>query len=87
MQNNNFDLAKLAAFWSLRVELTSKRRIANVAKCFSSILQICIILNDFNHKYEEMALREVLKSTCHDVLDVNGLTEIFKLYAKISEMR
>lgn len=87
MNNGNFDLAKLAAFWSLRDELMSKRRIANVAKCFSSVLHICIILNDFNQKYEEMALNEILKSTCHDVLDVDGLTQVFKLYAKISEMR
>lgn len=87
MKAGNFQLAKLAAFWSLKNVMMTKRKIGSVAKCFSSVFQICIISNDFNHKYETLALSEVLKSTCNDTVDVNALVEVVKMYGKILMMR
>lgn len=86
MRAGNFRLAKLAAFWSLKNVLMAKRRIGNIAKCFSSILQICIISNDVDHKLEAMALNEVLKSTCSDTIDAEALGEIVKLYRNLLKM-
>lgn len=87
MRAGNFQLAKLAAFWSLKNVLMTKRSIGNVAKCFSSVLQICIISNDVDHKFETIALSEVAKSTCNDAVDVNALKEIVKLYGECMKMR
>jgi hypothetical protein len=87
MKAGNFHLARLAAFWSLKNVLMTKRRIGNIAKCFSSVIQICIISNDVDHKFETMALSEVAKSTCNDTIDANALNEIVKLYGKCMEMR
>lgn len=87
MKAGNFKLAKLAAFWSLKNVLMTKRRIGNIAKCFSSVLQICIISNDVDHKFETIALSEVAKSTCNEMVDVNALNEIVKLYGTLLKMR
>lgn len=87
MKAGNFQLAKLAAFWSLKNVLMTKRRIEIIAKCFSSVLQICIISNDVDHKFETMALSEVMKSTCNDTVNVNALNEIVKFYGILLKIR
>lgn len=87
MRAGNFQLAKLAAFWSLKNVMMTKRKIESIAKCFSSVLQICIITNDVDHKFETIALSEVMKSTCNDTVDVNALNEVVKFYGTFLKMR
>lgn len=77
-----FDLAKLAAFWSLRNILKVERRISDVAMSFRSVL-IITALNGESNRFkwlEGEALKHLTASLFNSNMNVNGLIAAAKMY-------
>lgn len=87
MRIGNFKMAKLAAFWSLKKALCSRRSIARLAKCFANVINICIISNSIDVNLDIQAMNHVLRSICDDTLDSESLNNVLELYTKIMQLQ
>lgn len=87
MKIDNLNMAKLAAFWSLKDALRSKRRVGIIAKCFSNVIQICIISDDLNVNLDVKAINEIFQSISDDNLNAESLNYIVNLYAKVMQFK
>lgn len=87
MKIGDFKMAKLAAFWSLKDALRSKRRVGTIAMCFTNVIEICIILDENDVDYDVKAMNEIFRSICDDSLTAESLNYIVKLYAKVMQFK
>lgn len=79
------DLAKFAAFWSLRKILKVDRRVSDVAKCFRGAMNILSLTGEADKFVwlQEAALVQVAICLFNSVLDSDGLISITRMYISL----
>lgn len=87
MSIRDFNMAKLAAFWSIREALRSSRRVGIIAKGFTCVIEVSIISDNFKYKIDIKAITEIFRSICNDSLNAESLNYVVKLYGKIIEYK
>lgn len=81
-EKNEFELAKLAAFWSLRKILKYDRNFSDVARSFTNVLKIVFYTGGVEKFLwmQSAALVQVNWALFIDGLDLDGLRCVIKLY-------
>lgn len=77
-----YDLAKLAAFWSLRNALKYERKLPDVAAGFANVLKIAFLSGsaaDFLW-LQKASLTTVARTLFNDDVNLEGLTAVSRLY-------
>lgn len=77
-----YDLAKLAAFWSLQQSLKFSRTIADIARSFANAMTIVFFVDDANDFLwlQQAALVQTVRTLFCDDLNLWSLTEVTKMY-------
>lgn len=81
-EEKQFDLAQLAAFWSLEMILKHERKFRDVARSFSNVVKI-IYRTSSVHSFlwlQKVALEEVTRTLFIDEMNLEGLTALIELY-------
>lgn len=85
LAKNELHLAKLAAFWSLQKILKVELKIQNVAKSFSMMLKVLRVTGESTEYQwiQEAAVVQTSRALFSSELNLNGLTEIARVYMEI----
>jgi hypothetical protein len=84
-EKKQFDLAKLAAFWSLQKILKFERNFSDVTRSFGNILKIVFITGSVDEFLwlPTGALEQVARTLFVDDVSLKGLTNMAKLYNEL----
>lgn len=82
LNTQQHELAKLAAFWSLRKIFKVDRRVSDVAKCFENVMNILSLTEETNKFVwlQEAALIQVSTCLFNSVLDSDGIISVTRMY-------
>lgn len=80
-----YDLAKLAAFWSLRKSLKFNRNLQSISRSFSNVLKTLVFTGTVDEFYWliKAAPGQTIRALFIDDLDIHALTELVKMYSGI----
>lgn len=85
LETKEIDLAKLAAFWSLRKALNTSRSVSNIARSFANVLKILSVTGGADQFMwlQKAALQQLIRTLFVDELDLEGLTNVVRMYQGI----
>lgn len=77
-----YDLAKLAAFWSLQQSLNFNRNVCDVARSFANAMTIVFYDGTVDNFLwlQSTALEQTSRALFSDDLNLYALTEVIKMY-------
>lgn len=80
-----YDLAKLAAFWSLQKVLKVHLKVRDVARSFTNALKIVHIAGEANDFLwlQSLALVKISRAVFISGLDLEALTEVTRLHKEL----
>jgi hypothetical protein len=83
--NQQFQFAKLAAFWGLLKALKFDRKLTETLRCFSRLLKIIFATGEVDKFFwiQKLALEETAKNFFYDELNKDGLIKVMRVYREI----